>query len=71
MEHADELVTKSIVGYKVEESDALLKFLYDHIATGADFQARVKWEAKSVIVWDVSGVALSNELFKLMNIRTV
>jgi hypothetical protein len=28
------------VGYKQEESDALLKFLYDHIAYGADFHAR-------------------------------
>lgn len=56
----------------MEESDALLKFLYEHIATGADFHARVKWEAKSVIVWDVSGLCvLSNELFKLMTVRTV
>ncbi|KAI9840108.1 MAG: hypothetical protein M1837_001912 [Sclerophora amabilis] len=44
--------TRSIVGYKREESDALLKFLYDHIAYGADFQARVKWAEKSVVVWD-------------------
>lgn len=48
-------VTRHIVGYKKEESDALLKFLYDHIAFGADFQARVKWEEKTVVVWDVSG----------------
>ncbi|TVY34428.1 Alpha-ketoglutarate-dependent sulfonate dioxygenase [Lachnellula subtilissima] len=45
-------VTRSIVGYKQEESDALLKFLYDHIAYGADFQARVKWAEKTVVVWD-------------------
>ncbi|MCJ1372976.1 hypothetical protein MMC20_004202 [Loxospora ochrophaea] len=44
--------TRHIVGYKKEESDALLKFLYDHIAYGADFQGRVKWEEKTVIVWD-------------------
>ncbi|TVY54594.1 Alpha-ketoglutarate-dependent sulfonate dioxygenase [Lachnellula cervina] len=44
--------TRSIVGYKQEESDALLKFLYDHIAYGADFQARVKWAEKTVVVWD-------------------
>lgn len=44
--------TRSIVGYKQEESDFLLKFLYDHIAYGADFQARVKWAAKTVVVWD-------------------
>ena len=51
------LVTRYIVGYKKEESDMLLKFLYDHIAFGADFQARVKWQAKTVIVWDVSHVS--------------
>ncbi|WPH03474.1 Hypothetical protein R9X50_00635400 [Acrodontium crateriforme] len=44
--------TRRIVGFKKEESDYLLKFLYDHIALGADFQARVKWEAGTVIVWD-------------------
>ena len=48
------LVTRHIVGYKKEESDTLLKFLYDHIAFGADFQARVKWAENSVVVWDVS-----------------
>jgi sulfonate dioxygenase len=62
------LVTRNIVGYKQEESDALLvsfpsdgslvnantvqKFLYDHIAYGADFQARVKWAENTVVVWD-------------------
>lgn len=30
----------------------LLNFLQDHIATGADFHARIKWEDNSVIVWD-------------------
>jgi len=44
--------TRYVIGYKKEESDMLLKFLYDHIAFGADFQARVKWQAKTVIVWD-------------------
>lgn len=44
--------TRRIVGYKKEESDFLLKFLYDHIALSADLQARVKWEAGTVVVWD-------------------
>ncbi|KAI1132393.1 hypothetical protein F5Y10DRAFT_207724 [Nemania abortiva] len=44
--------TREIVGLKREESDAILKFLYDHIAFGADFQARVKWEEGTVVVWD-------------------
>lgn len=45
-------VTRDIVGLKKEESDALLKFLYDHIAYGADFQVRVKWEEGTVAIWD-------------------
>jgi sulfonate dioxygenase len=44
--------TRRIVGFKKEESDHLLNFLYQHIALGADFQARLKWEKGSVIVWD-------------------
>ncbi|CAN8102080.1 unnamed protein product [Discula destructiva] len=44
--------TREIVGMKKEESDMLLKFLYDHIAYGADFQARVKWQEGTVVVWD-------------------
>jgi sulfonate dioxygenase len=44
--------THAIVGFKKEESDYLLKFLYDHIALSADLQARVKWEKKTVVVWD-------------------
>ena len=50
------LVTRHIVGFKKDESDHLLKFLYDHIAYGADFQARVKWAEKTVVVWDVSNI---------------
>ncbi|KAI1352358.1 hypothetical protein F5Y01DRAFT_304009 [Xylaria sp. FL0043] len=44
--------TRYIVGMKREESEAILKFLYHHIALGADFQARVKWEEGTVVVWD-------------------
>ncbi|KAL8722093.1 MAG: hypothetical protein Q9225_001337 [Loekoesia sp. 1 TL-2023] len=44
--------TRSIVGYKKDESDALLKFLFDHIAYGADFQVRARWAKNSVVVWD-------------------
>jgi sulfonate dioxygenase len=45
-------VTRRIVGFKKEESDYLLKFLYDHIARGQDFQARVKWAPGTLVVWD-------------------
>lgn len=44
--------TRRIVGFKKEESDYLLKFLYDHIAFSADLQTRVKWEKGTVLVWD-------------------
>ncbi|KAI2619175.1 TauD-domain-containing protein [Hypoxylon sp. NC1633] len=44
--------TRDIVGLKKEESEAILKFLYDHLGYGADFQARVKWEEGTVVVWD-------------------
>ncbi|KAK3943288.1 alpha-ketoglutarate-dependent taurine dioxygenase [Diplogelasinospora grovesii] len=44
--------TRDIVGFKKEESDAILKFLYDHLAFGADFQARIHWEEGTVVVWD-------------------
>jgi sulfonate dioxygenase len=50
--------TRKIIGYKKEESDFLLNFLYDHIAKGQDFQARVKWAAGTVVVW-VSFIFLS------------
>lgn len=44
--------TRRIVGFKKEESDYLLKFLYDHIALSADLQCRVKWDVGTVVVWD-------------------
>ncbi len=34
------------------ESDALLDFLYDHIAYGVRFQVRFHWEPHSVAIWD-------------------
>ena len=48
----NEQFTRYIVGFKKEESDAILKFLYDHIAKSADIQVRVKWEKGTVVVWD-------------------
>ncbi|PKS06302.1 hypothetical protein jhhlp_007050 [Lomentospora prolificans] len=44
--------TRNIVGLKKEESDAILNFLYEHLAWGADFHVRVKWEKGTVVVWD-------------------
>ncbi|KAI9735124.1 MAG: hypothetical protein M1834_001712 [Cirrosporium novae-zelandiae] len=44
--------TRYIVGYKKEESDMLLNFLYQHMALSQDVQARVKWAPGTVAVWD-------------------
>lgn len=44
--------TRYIVGFKQEESQYLLKFLYDHIALSQDLQCRVKWAPGTVVVWD-------------------
>ncbi|KAH8111186.1 alpha-ketoglutarate catabolism dioxygenase [Phellopilus nigrolimitatus] len=44
--------TRRIVGFKDEESEFLLNFLFDHIAKGADFQIRASYEPGTVVVWD-------------------
>ncbi|KAL4990929.1 hypothetical protein BDW68DRAFT_174660 [Aspergillus falconensis] len=44
--------TRSIVGLKKEENDALLGFLLNHVGRGIDYQARIKWAPKTVVVWD-------------------
>ncbi|KAK7437388.1 hypothetical protein VKT23_018633 [Stygiomarasmius scandens] len=44
--------TRRILGLKREESENLLKFLYDHIDKGGDLQARVKWTPNTVVLWD-------------------
>jgi len=43
---------RQIEGFKKEESDYLLKFLYDHVAFSQDLQCRVKWAPGTVVVWD-------------------
>ncbi|KAJ3538433.1 hypothetical protein NMY22_g5166 [Coprinellus aureogranulatus] len=44
--------TSRVVGFKKEESDALLQFLFDHITKGADFQVRLSYQPGSVVIWD-------------------
>lgn len=44
--------TKKIVGFEQEESDCILKFLFDHIAKRQDFSCRIRYEAGTVLVWD-------------------
>ena len=43
--------TRRIVGFKDEESEWLLKFLFDHISKGADFIVRATYEPGTVVVW--------------------
>lgn len=62
-------VTRYIVGYKKEESDYLLKFLFDHIALSQDLQTRIKWAPGTVVVWDVS-LPSSLKLFVVLMIWT-
>ncbi|KAJ2924911.1 hypothetical protein H1R20_g12179, partial [Candolleomyces eurysporus] len=51
--------TRKIVGFKQEESDFLLNFLFDHLAKGADFQVRASYKPGTVVVWDNRLVAHS------------
>ncbi|KAF2014049.1 dioxygenase-like protein [Aaosphaeria arxii CBS 175.79] len=44
--------TKRIVNLKEEESDAILKLLFKHISQSQDIQARVKWDDRTVALWD-------------------
>ncbi|KAJ9092914.1 hypothetical protein QFC21_006626 [Naganishia friedmannii] len=43
---------RRIVGLKQEESEAILNLLYNHIALGVDFQTRIKWAPRTVVLWD-------------------
>ncbi|KAJ3337827.1 hypothetical protein HDU93_000446 [Gonapodya sp. JEL0774] len=44
--------TKRIVELPKHESDVLLNFLFNHIASGFDFQTRVKWTPGDIAFWD-------------------
>ncbi|KAI5778535.1 TauD-domain-containing protein [Geopyxis carbonaria] len=44
--------TTRIVGLRQEESTALLELLYRFVETATEFHARVRWEDRTVIVWD-------------------
>ncbi|KAF7310125.1 Alpha-ketoglutarate-dependent taurine dioxygenase [Mycena indigotica] len=50
--YVNQAFTRSIVGFKREESEYLLNFLFNHLATGADFQIRAAYEPGTVVVWD-------------------
>ncbi|OAL51160.1 TauD-domain-containing protein [Pyrenochaeta sp. DS3sAY3a] len=44
--------TKRIIGLKDEESEAILKLLFKHISGSQDIQARIKWDDRTVALWD-------------------
>ena len=39
-------------GFKQPEYQALSDFLLDHIIKGHDFQARVRWQPKTIVIFD-------------------
>ncbi|OWB73627.1 oxidoreductase activity protein [[Candida] boidinii] len=43
---------KRILGLKVEESDYLLDFLFNHVESAHDLQLRANWEEGTVVLWD-------------------
>ncbi|KAL1862088.1 hypothetical protein Plec18167_001131 [Paecilomyces lecythidis] len=46
-----EFITK-IQGLKEAETKVLLDFLMQHVITGHDFQARVRWQPRSIVIFD-------------------
>ncbi|EFX05168.1 alpha-ketoglutarate-dependent taurine dioxygenase [Grosmannia clavigera kw1407] len=44
--------TQRITGWDEEESDMLLRFLFDHINRDQDFACRVRYEPGTIVVWD-------------------
>lgn len=50
--YVNRVFSRKVVELKEEESDALLEFLYQTIERGADFQVRVRWRPRTVVLWD-------------------
>lgn len=50
--YVNRVFSRRIVGLKIEESDALLNFLYHHIEIGQESQVRVGWKPRTVVLWD-------------------
>lgn len=51
-------IAEKVQGFLPEESEAILKFLHNHMRS-LDFSCRVKWEKGTVVVWDQRSVAHS------------
>ncbi|KAL9709560.1 hypothetical protein Ac2012v2_007299 [Leucoagaricus gongylophorus] len=50
--YINEGFTRRIAGFKKEESDYLLRFLFDHLARSADLHVRASYEPGTVVIWD-------------------
>jgi taurine dioxygenase len=50
--NVNEAFTSHIVGLSAEESSALLRLLFDHVARSSSLQCRVRWEPGTVVFWD-------------------
>jgi len=49
--YINEGFTRRIAGLKKEESDYLLRFLFDHLARSADLHVRASYEPGTVVIW--------------------
>ena len=49
--YVNPMFTQRIVGMNPRESNALLQFLYQHVAL-PDFQCRFRWQTGSLAIWD-------------------
>ncbi|KAF8249061.1 TauD-domain-containing protein [Wilcoxina mikolae CBS 423.85] len=47
----DEWIT-GIQGWKKDETDWLIKYLMDHISKGHDYQIRLQWRPRTVVIFD-------------------
>jgi sulfonate dioxygenase len=62
-----EFITK-VVGLKDSEAKLLLEFLLQHIMTGHDFQARVRWSPRTIVMFDNrSTIRESCSLFRIID----
>ncbi|CAD6892128.1 unnamed protein product [Tilletia controversa] len=50
--YVNEAFTRHIVGLRKEESDAILKVLFNLTHTTVDAQARIRWAPGAVVIWD-------------------
>ncbi|KAL3465251.1 hypothetical protein BJX64DRAFT_297622 [Aspergillus heterothallicus] len=50
--YVNRLYTRKIVGWKEEESNTILNFLYNHIEHGQDWHIRIHWTPGMVAVYD-------------------